>query len=414
MIDYDKWAEIFSSIKRHKLRTILTALSVWWGIFMLVLLIGLGNGLQNSVKHNFNDDAVNSLWVYPGRTTMPYKGLPAGRFIRMTNADYDLIKTKIEEIDHITARFYLSGEFTVQYQRKNLSYNIRCIHPDHQVLENTVMTQGRFINNKDLDEFRKVCIIGTKVADDFFGKEIDPIGESITIKGIDFKIVGVFTDEGSKRELETIYLPISTTQRMESANGRINQLMMTMGDLSLNETFKIEQRIRKELALLHKFDVNDRQALYINNQAEEYQEFQTVFSFIKGFLWFVGIGSILAGVIGVSNIMLIVVKDRTKEIGVRKAMGATPNSILSMIMQESVFLTAIAGYIGMISGFAIIYGLNYLLVANDLEGEYFRNPEVDFMTILYALILLVVSGALAGLIPAMQAVRINPVVAMKS
>lgn len=345
---------------------------------------------------------------------MPYKGLPAGRRIRMTNADYDLIKSQIEEVDHITGRFYLSGEFTVQYKRKNLSYNIRCVHPDHQILENTLTIEGRYLNEKDIKEYRKVCVIGTKVADDFFGKEVDPIGESLTIKGIDFKIVGVFTDNGSKRELETIYLPISTTQRMESANGRINQLMMTMGDLPLEATFKIEQRVRQELATLHKFDVNDRQAIYINNEAEEYQEFQTVFKFIKGFLWFVGIGSILAGVIGVSNIMLIVVKDRTREIGVRKAMGATPNSILSMIMQESVFLTAIAGYIGMISGFAIIYGLNYLLVANDLEGEYFRNPEVDFMTILYALILLVVSGGLAGLIPALQAVRINPVVAMKS
>lgn len=414
MIDYDKWSEIFSSIRRHKLRTFLTALSVWWGIFMLVLLIGLGNGLQNSVIHNFSDDATNSLWIWPGRTTIPYKGLPAGRFIRLTNADYDLIKRQIEEVDHITARFYLRGEFTVKYKRKNLSYNIRCVHPDHQILENTLVIKGRYLNDKDIKEYRKVCVIGKTVASDFFGTEEEPIGASLTIKGIDYKIVGVFTDSGSRRELETIYLPVSTVQRTESANGRINQLMMTMGDIPVEETFDVEQRVRQELATLHKFDVNDRQAIYINNEAEDFQEFQTVFMFIQGFLWFVGIGSILAGVIGVSNIMLIVVKDRTKEIGVRKAMGATPGSILSMIMQESVFLTAIAGYIGMISGFAIIYGINYLLVANDVELEYFRNPEVDFMTILYALILLVVSGALAGLIPALQAVRINPVVAMKS
>ncbi len=415
MIDYDKWAEIFSSIRRHKLRTFLTALSVWWGIFMLVLLIGLGNGLQNSVRHNFSDDALNSMWLRSGRTSIPYKGLPAGRFIQLTNEDYDLVKNQVEEVDHITGRFYLWGEFTVKYKKQNLSYNIRCVHPDHQVLENTLMTNGRYINEKDIKEYRKVCIIGDLVAKDLFGKEnIDPLGESLTVKGVDYKIVGVFHDNGSKRELETIYLPISTAQRVESANGRISQLMMTMGDIPIEETFVVEKKVRKLLAETHNFDVNDRQALYIRNQAEEFQEFQTVFTFIKGFLWFVGIGSILAGVIGVSNIMLIVVKDRTREIGVRKAMGATPNSILTMIMQESVFLTAIAGYIGMISGFAIIYGINYLLVSNDVELEYFRNPEVDFMTIFYALILLVISGGLAGLIPAMQAVKINPVTAMKS
>ncbi|MFT5384133.1 MAG: putative ABC transport system permease protein, partial [Saprospiraceae bacterium] len=194
MIDYDKWTEIFSSIRRHKLRTFLTALSVWWGIFMLVLLIGLGNGLQNSVKHNFSDDAVNSLWIWPGRTTMPYKGLPAGRNIQMTNQDYDRIKSQIEEIDHITARFYLRGEFTVKYKKKILSYNIRCVHPDHQILENTEMTEGRFINDKDLKEFRKICVIGEVIVADVFGKDQDPIGESLTIKGVDYKIVGVFHD----------------------------------------------------------------------------------------------------------------------------------------------------------------------------------------------------------------------------
>ena len=413
MIDYDKWVEIFSSIRRHKLRTFLTALSVWWGIFMLVLLIGLGNGLQNSVKHNFSDDAANSLWIFPGRTTMPYKGLPAGRYIQMTNTDYDRIKS-IEEVDHITARFYLRGEFTVKYKKKVLTYRIRCVHPDHQVLENTEMKKGRYINEKDIKEFRKVCVIGQIIADDIFGKSREPIGESLTIKGVDYKIVGVFHDGGSRREMEYVYLPVSTAQRVESANGRLNQLMVTMGDIPLKETLKVEKRVRQELATLHKFDVKDQQALYIRNQASEFQEFQTVFAFIKGFLWFVGIGSIIAGVIGVSNIMLIVVKDRTKEIGIRKAMGATPNSILAMIMQESVFLTAIAGYIGMISGFILIYGLNYLLVSNEVELEFFRNPEVDFKTILYALILLIVSGGLAGLIPALQAVRINPIIAMKS
>ena len=414
MFDYEKWEEIFSSIRRHKLRTILTALSVWWGIFMLVLLLGLGNGLQNSVEHNFRDDAINSLWLYPGRTSMPYKGLPPGRWLRFTNEDFDLIKNHVDGVEHITARYYLSGEFTIKYKTKNLSFDVRSVHPDHLILENTIMTHGRFINDKDLKEFRKICVVGKIVAEDFFGKGVNPIGEYLTIKGVDYQIVGVFRDEGHRSEMQRIYIPVSTAQRVDSANGRLHRIMLTVGNVSLAESKMIEKRIRSELAVRHKFDLNDEQAIYINNASEEYQEFQLVFAFIKGFLWFVGIGSIIAGVIGVSNIMLIVVKDRTKEIGVRKAIGATPRSIISMILQESVFLTAIAGYLGMISGFTIIYALNYMMTEMDLEAEYFRNPEVDFFTILIALIVLVVCGALAGLIPALQAVRINPVTAMKS
>ena len=401
-------------MRRHKLRTFLTALSVWWGIFMLVILLGMGNGLQNSVEHNFNDDAVNSLWLFPGRTSKPHKGLPAGRWIQLNNSDYELIKRKVEGVEYITGRYYFNGEFNITYKNKSLSFNVRCVHPDHQVLENTIMVSGRFINDKDITEYRKVCAIGKVVAEDFFGKGVDPIGEYISIKGVEYLIVGVFRDDGHVSEMQMVYLPVTTAQRVDSANGRLHRIMFTMGDKSLKETKVIEQQVRAELAAIHNFDIHDKEAIYINNEAEEYQEFQTVFAFIKGFLWFVGIGSIIAGVIGVSNIMLIVIKDRTKEIGIRKAMGATPGSILSMIMQESIFLTAVSGYIGMVSGFALIYGLNYLLIANDLELEFFRNPEVDFWSILIALIVLIVSGALAGLIPAMQAVRINPVVAMRS
>ncbi len=413
MFDYEKWQEIFNSIRRHKLRTLLTALSVWWGIFMLVILMGMGNGLQNSVEHNFKDDAINSLWMWPGRTSKPYKGLPAGRWIRFTNEDYDLVKNQIEQVDNITGRYYPRGEFAIKYKEKSLSFDIRAVHPGHQFLENTIVTNGRFINDKDIEEKRKVCVIGKIVAEDFFGREMDPIGEYLSIKGVKFQVVGVFYDEGHRREMQYVYTPITTMQSVESANGRMHMMMMTVGNASIAESKFIEARIRSELAVRHKFDPNDREAIYINNEAENYEEFQMVFRVIKAFLWFVGIGSIIAGVIGVSNIMLIVVKDRTKEIGIRKAIGATPGSIISMILQESIFLTSVAGYIGVISGFSLIYLLNYILVEVEFDFEYFRDPEVDFMTILYALIFLVICGALAGLIPALQAVRINAVTAMK-
>ena len=411
-IDYDKWQEIFDSLRRHKLRTALTVLSVWWGIFMLVILMGAGNGLQNSVEHNFRDDAINSLWIYRGKTSKPYKGLPEGRFISFNNQDYDVLRSEVDNVEYLTGRYYLSGEYFVSYKRKSLSFDVRSVHPDHQLLENTIMTEGRFLNQKDLDLYRKVCVIGELVKEGLF-EENDAVGEYIRVKGVDYRVVGVFTDTGGENELRKIYLPISTAQKVYSGTDRIHQLMLTMKESDKTSSEQLANEVRVQLAALHKFDPTDKQAIYINNNVEEFSNFKTVFAFIKAFIWFVGIGSIIAGVIGVSNIMLIIVKERTREIGVRKALGATPRSIISMILQESVFLTAISGYLGLLSGFIVVYGLNAIMVKNEIETEFFRNPEVDFGTVFAALVLLVVCGALAGLIPALQAVRINPVTAMR-
>jgi putative ABC transport system permease protein len=413
MFDLDKWQEIFDTIRRHKLRTFLTALSVWWGIFMLVILLGSGTGLRNSFERDFGDDALNSIWVYRGKTSMPYQGLPAGRNLQFTNDDYDLLREQVEGIDKLTGRYYLTGEYTVNYGNQALSYDVRTVHPDHLYLENTIMIEGRFINDKDIREIRKVCAIGNLIADELFPRGVDPIGQYIKVKGVDYQVVGVYTDEGPESERRRIYLPITTAQRIDSGRETIHQLMATIENPTMEASVAMEERIRQQMATLHQFDPADRQAIYIHNNLREYQQFQTIFNFIDGFVWFVGIGSIIAGVIGVSNIMLIIVKDRTREIGVRKALGATPWSIVSMILQESVFLTGIAGYVGLLSGFGLVYGINSWMISNNVEIEYFYNPEVKFSTIITALIVLVVCGALAGLIPAMQAVRIQPVTAMR-
>ena len=412
MFDIDKWQEIFDSLRRHRLRTLLTALSVWWGIFMLVILLGAGNGLQNSFEHNFRDDALNSLWIYRGTTSEPYKGLPVGRRIQFTNEDYTLAKNA-EGVEHITGRYYFIGEYVVKRKNKTLSFDVRSVHPDHQFLENTLTTQGRFLNDADIREVRKVCAIGKIVAEELFDEGEDIIGQYINVRSVEYKVVGIFEDTGGESEMRKIYIPITTAQRIYEGTDRIHQLMVTVGDADLAASQKIADGLRSKFAERHNFSPNDRQAIRIYNNIEEYEQFQTVFTFIKGFMWFVGIGSIIAGVIGVSNIMLIVVKDRTKEIGVRKAMGATPWSIVSMILQESVFLTATAGYLGLLCGFSLVYGVQQLMEANDVELEYFYNPEVEFGTVITALIILVICGALAGLIPALQAVRINPVQAMK-
>ena len=413
IIDIDKWEEIFDTIRRHKLRTFLTALSVWWGIFMLVILLGAGSGLENSVIHNFGDDAINSLWIYSGMTSKEHNGLPPGRYINFTNSDYDMLTNDISGVEYGTGRYYLRGDIVLSRREKSFSYTVRCVHPGHKVLENTIMTHGRYLNDFDIDNYRKVCVIGWKVRDAFFEEDEKVIGEYLKIKGFEYQVVGVFDDTGSEREVEMVYIPITTCQKVYEGEDRIHQIMVTVGDADLQESQRIEEHIRAQLATVHKFAPDDEQAIYVGNGLEDFREFKLVMGFIKGFIWFVGIGSIIAGVIGVSNIMLIVVKDRTREIGIRKAMGATPASIVSMVLQESVFITAVAGYVGLLMGFGIVYGINSLMVANEVDIEFFRNPQVSFPVVLTALGILVVCGALAGFLPALKAVRVKPVEAMK-
>lgn len=407
MIDWDKWQEIFNSIRRHKMRTTLTALGVFWGIFMLVILLGAGQGLQNGVAHEFRDDAINSVWVRRGTTSMPYNGLPKGRRVLFNNDNYDYLDA-FEEIDALTGRYYLQGgNQMVKYGKKSLSFPTVGVHPGHQVVENSIITEGRYINERDIKEIRKVVVIGLPVRRELFGEK-NAIGEMVTIGGIAYTVIGIYRDTGGEEEMRMIYIPMSTAQKVYAGTENVHQLMFTVGDLSVEETNQLTEEVRNDLARQLQFDPKDRRAVYIYNQAENYEELMNLFTAIRIFVWFVGLGSIVAGVIGVSNIMLIVVKDRTKEIGIRKALGATPYSIVSMILQEAVFITALAGYLGLIAGIGVIY------LIRELEVDYFRNPQVDLSVAVAATIVLVLAGALAGLMPALQAARINPVVAMKS
>jgi putative ABC transport system permease protein len=413
MFDYDKWREIFDSLRRHKLRTAATALAVWWGIFMLVILLGAGNGLQNSAERDFADDAINSLWVWPNRTTKPYKGYKAGRRVRLHNSDYEQVRNKVAGVEHLSARYFPSSKYQTEYNGKALNFTIRAVHPDYQMIEKTEMLKGRYINDLDIHENRKVALIGTVAKDKLFGKDKKALGEYVRINEVKFKIVGVFTDE-SKMQRELVYLPITTSQRIFEKEDRIHGMVLTVGDATVEESNKIADQIKAELAVVNHYDPEDKQAVNVYNNIESYQEFKMIFSGFQFFIWFVGIGSIIAGVVGVSNIMLITVKDRTKEIGIRKALGATPWSIVSMILQESIFLTAVAGYLGLLMGFSIIYGINYAMQVYEIDDlEFFYNPQVDFMSVVLALLFLIFSGTLAGLIPALQAARVNPVVAMK-
>ncbi|HDO28220.1 MAG TPA: ABC transporter permease [Bacteroidetes bacterium] len=409
MFDIDKWQEILSTISKNKLRTILTGFSVAWGIFMLIILLGSGTGLQNGVENQFADDAVNSLWVYSNQTSMPYKGYNAGRRIQLKNEDYERTKRTIKQADHISGRLYVSSANTTSYKNNFGTYSIRAVNPGHRFIENTIITKGRYINDLDIQNYDKVAVIGNIVKDDLFKNGEEPIGQYIKIGNIPFKVVGVFNDKGGEGEMRIIYLPITTAQRVFNGSNNINQLMFTVGNASVEESKKIAEQVRTEMAQYHHFDPKDQRAVRVNNNLEEYMKVQNLFTGIRVFIWIVGIGTIIAGIVGVSNIMMIVVKERTKEIGIRKAMGATPLSIVGLIMLESVVITSLAGYIGLVLG----VGLLELIKANIPPSDFFMNPEANIYVALTAMGLLIFAGTLAGFIPARKAAAIKPIEALR-
>ena len=407
MFDIDKWQEIISTIRKNKLRTFLTGFSVAWGIFMLIILLGAGNGLSNGVIHQFRDDAVNSIWIRPGSTSMAFKGMQPGRRIQFTNGDYDALLQQVDDIEHFTARFYIRGVVTVSYQNEFGAFTVRGTHPGHKFLENTKLLEGRFLNEIDLDKKRKVAVIGRVVKEGLF-KDENPIGEYIKINGIAFKIVGVFYDSGGENEMRNIYLPITTAQNVYNGSNKLNQLMLTTTQDEAGSA-KMVKQINKILAKRHNYDPEDKAAVFINNNIVNFKQVQNLFTGIMIFTWIIGIGTIIAGIVGVSNIMMIVVKERTKEIGIRKALGATPWSIIGLIIMEAIVITSVAGYFGLVTG----VGLLELLAANIEGSDFFRNPTVNFSVAMSATALLVISGTLAGFVPARKAAKINPIEALR-
>ncbi len=408
MFDIDKWQEILITIRKNPLRSFLTSFSVGWGILMLVTLLGLGQGLENGIRQEFEGDAINSIWIRNGQTSLPYEGFQEGRNIRLTVDDYEELKRRMPKGEAITARFYIPGTVSVTYNNETTSYSVRCVHPGHQTVENTYMVSGRYLNQPDLDLRRKVALVGRRTIEELFEGE-DPIGKSLEVNGVSFLIVGVYGEE-SEREEEVIYLPITTAMTAFGGSRFVNQVMFTVGDATPAESEAIQEEVTQLLAQRKKFDANDPAALRIRNNVVQFQQFTNIMGGIRIFVWFIASGTILAGIIGVSNIMVIVVKERTKEFGVRKAIGATPGSIISLIMQESIFITTVAGYIGLLLGVGII---NLLSDAMTNAVEIFANPEINLNVAISAMILLVIAGSLAGLVPAMRAARIRPIEALR-
>jgi len=409
MFDSDRWLEILDTLRMSKLRTAATALSVAWGIFMLVLLLGAGRGIQNGVDKNFRDDAVNSIWVYSGQTSKAHAGYGIGRRIRFENDDFDALHEAIPEIGHSTGRFYLSGEFTVRYRDEVSSYEVRACHPGHQFIENSIITAGRFLNDADLRERRKVAVIGPRIVDRLFGRR-DPVGQWVEISGTPYRVVGTYTDEGWEGELAKIYIPITTAQTAYGGGTRIHQIMFTVGEATAEEARQIEEQTRRMFAARHQFALDDERAIRVRNNLESAERLFALFASIRVFIWIVGLGTILAGIIGVSNIMLISVRERTREIGLRKALGATPGTIVSQIVLESLVITAASNYVGMMAGLGMLALARRYIPPSD----YFLNPEAHLGVVVGATIVLIISGVLAGYFPARIAARINPVEALRA
>ncbi|RZJ35810.1 MAG: ABC transporter permease [Flavobacterium sp.] len=412
MFNVERWQEIFEAISKNKLRTILTGISVASGIFILVILLGAGKGLQNGIEKQFERDAAGIIEVWTGVTTKEYKGLNPGRQIQLHNSDYDMSLQKFGPGLEKKASTYNFWNGNVAYGKETGNYQYRGCYPDYQFIENATITEGRFVNNNDVAHFEKVAVIGGKIQSDLF-KGANPVGKQITINTIPFTIIGVFTDPAGEREESRIYIPISTTQKVFGIGDKISNLFYTLKkvedyDKALAASTQFSERLTEMLRSRNTVAPDDEGAIGIHNSVEDAKQFYDLNLYIRLFFWWVGICTIIAGVVGVSNIMLIVVRERTKEIGIRKALGASPWSIVGMILHESIFITTIAGFTGLLMSLLLLE-----VVGPQIKSEYFINPQVDFGIAFTTLILLIVAGALAGFFPAYRAARIKPIVALR-
>ncbi|MEM7104016.1 MAG: ABC transporter permease [Bacteroidota bacterium] len=413
MFDLDKWQEIFISISKNKLRTFATAFGVFWGIFMLVLLLGAGQGLQNGATKSMILDATNSIWFFTARTSMPYKGMPPGRRIQFTEEDLEMVEENVEGFEFLAPENWLVGNFNIVRGNKSSPFMVLGAGEDYfNIKIYQEYLAGRKLNINDNLEGRKTCVIGERVAELLFDEGESPIGEYVNIKGVFFRVVGLFRDEGwGGRFSERIYIPFSTFQRSFNADNSVELFAVTTkAGVSGKD---LENQILTLLKQRHIVHPDDNQAFWTHNQEDNYRSVMGLFFGIKAFVWLVGVGTLIAGIVGVSNIMIIVVKDRTKEIGIRKALGATPWSIISMILKESIFITSIAGYFGLIAGMAVLEGLSTIMEVNNANIEYFENPEINLTVAISAMVILIISGLLAGLFPALRAAGINPIEALR-
>jgi putative ABC transport system permease protein len=408
MFSRDRWLEIFETINKNKLRTFLSGFTVALGILIFVVLFGFGNGLRNTFEKFFKDDALNTIWLNPSRTSKPYMGYEANRRIEFDNEDMEDIQKRFDfYIEGMTPRISFSSN--VGYKLESNNYSIRGVGPSHQKNEMTIMMRGRYINGLDVENKERNVVIGRLVEQDLFKGE-DGVGKFISGGGRSWKVVGVFQDDGGDREERIIYAPYTTIQSIRKSTDKVDQIIISYKpEIGFAGAVAFEKQLKKYMKQKKFIDPKDPRGIFIRSASSDLKENDQFASVLQYIISFVGIGTLLAGIIGISNIMVFVVKERTKELGIRKAIGATPKSIVGMILHESIFITTISGYFGLLFGVGL---LNF--IGDKLEEEYYiTDPSIDISTGIAATILLIIFGAFAGYLPAKRAAQIKPIEALR-
>lgn len=421
MFDIDRWNEIFSALKKNKMRSFLTAFGVFWGIFMLIVMAGAGKGLENGIMSGVGQVASNSFFMWTEKTSEPYKGFRRGRFWSYNNEDVEYIRTKVSEADVVSPRLFghwLSGNNTVRGKYTG-SYNVKGDYPDWIKIDPAEIPKGRWLNDVDILQKRKVCVVGEKVVEEMFEKGEEPVGKYLRVSGVYYQVIGVIhpiSNLNMNGRTETsIFLPFTTMQVAYNYGNDVHMLGVTTK--KGYSASMVEAKVMAAIKERHSVSPTDVQAIGHVNLEKQFKQFSGLFLGIQVLTWIVGIGTLLAGVVGVSNIMLVIIKERTQEIGVMRAIGASPRKIISQIIQESVFLTTFAGYFGLFFGILVLEGANKVLdmIAKGGGEEIFiKNPEINFWVAVACLVVLIVSGAIAGYIPARKAVEIKPIDALRA
>lgn len=409
----DSLQEILFTLRQNKLRTAMTAFGVFWGIFMLVILLGAGKGMQNGVYDDFSSDAMDFIVIYSQTTSVAYEGMGLGRQILLTKSDLDGMPQQVPGVGFI-ANENQRGGVTMIYEKRQGSFNVHGVPDEYFELKNSVpFTFGRKMNPLDESNARKITVIGSVVAERLFEKGIDPVGRDIKVNGVVMKVVGVFNDKGNNgRDSERIYMPATTFSKMFGTSDRIGSIWIRPAPGV--DGYELEKNAIAFLQKRHQVSPEDKRAIRSFNMAEAAARVNGLFFGIAVINWFVGLGTLLAGIVGISNIMIITVKERTREIGIRKALGATPTNIIGTLVFESILVTSIAGYAGLVLGVGLIELISFGLRSVGAELPFFKNPEIDFQVAITAMILLIVAGAIAGLIPAARAAKIMPIEAMRA
>ena len=414
MFDLDKYKEIWQSISRNKARSFLTGFGVGWGLFMFIVMSGMGSGFKDGVMSQIENVPGNAVFIFPGLTTIEYKGFNEGRRWGMETSDITMIKNNVPEIEHVTGVVF-GNQAIFNRNDNSASFWTRGVDDTYINIEAYTLLQGRNINPIDIKEKRKVCIIGSRIYDQFFEKDEEAIGELVSINGSFYQVIGVMLGSDNininGNLNNSIFLPFTTQQQLNNFGHWIGMIAFSAYENADAE--EVNEKVRTLLKVKHHIAPNDDEAFFSFNMSEIFNTFRNLFLGIHLLIWIVGMGTLFAGAVGISNIMLVSVKERTNEIGIRRAIGAKPNSIMNQIIGESIVLTFISGFMGLFIAVLILAGANEIISANASPDSMFGNPQISFNLAVISFAILLISGLFAGFLPAKNALLIKAIDALR-